>query len=133
MTKTVKTKTTYESKQGEAGKSHYVMRNSLRGSGKIRKRIILGEKFDYGKKEKEKENYVLFIAGQGQEKKEIEEMEQITGQMKKNEKIVEEKEIIDNYQYHETKDIKKKKKKKKIQKIPKLITKDYVHHLKKQK
>ncbi len=108
MTKTVKTKTTYESKQGEAGKSHYVMRNSLRGSGKIRKRIILGEKFDYGKKEKEKENYVLFIAGQGQEKKEIEEMEQITGQMKKNEKIVEEKEIIDNYQYHETKDIKKK-------------------------
>ena len=108
MPKTVKSKITYESKPGEAGTTHYTMRNSLRGSGRIRKRIVLGEKFDYGKKEKEKENYVLFVAGQGQEKKEIEEMEQITGQMKKNEKIVEEKEIIDNYQYHETKDIKKK-------------------------
>ena len=108
MQKTVKSKSTYESKPGEAGTTHYTMRNSLRGSGRIRKRIVLGEKFDYGKKEKEKENYVLFVAGQGQEKKEIEEMEQITGQMKKNEKIVEEKEIIDNYQYHETKDIKKK-------------------------
>ena len=108
MPKAVKNKISYDSKQGEAGTTHYTMRNSLRGSGKIRKRIILGEKFDYGKKEKEKENYVLFVAGQGQEKKEIEEMEQITGQMKKNEKIVEEKEIIDNYQYHETKEIKKK-------------------------
>ena len=107
MTKTVKTKTVQDSKTGEAGSSHYAMRNSLRGSGKIRKRIILGEKFDYGEKAKEKENYVLFVAGQGQEKKEIEEMEQIRGKTKKNEKIVEEKEIIDNYQYRETKDIKK--------------------------
>ena len=108
MRKTVKTKVIYDSSKVEAGGSHYGTRGSLRGSGKIRKRIILGEKFDYGEKAKEKQNYVLYVSGQGQEKKEIEEMEQITGQTKKNEKIVEEKEIIDNYQYHETKDIKKK-------------------------
>ena len=34
-------------------------------------------------------------------------MEQRAGKLKKEEKIVEEKEIIDNYQYHETKDIRK--------------------------
>ena len=108
MKKTVKT--IYDS-AAEPGGSHYVNRGSLRGSGKIRKRIILGEKFDYGEKAKEKKNYVLYVSGQGQEKKEIEEMEEITGRTKKNEKIVEEKEIIDNYQYHETKDIKKKHRK----------------------
>ena len=110
MKKTVKTKTIYDSAADDGG-SHYVNRGSLRGSGRIRKRIILGEKFDYGEKAKEKKNYVLYVSGQGQEKKEIEEMEEISGQTKKKEKIVEEKEIIDNYQYHETKDIKKKHRK----------------------
>ena len=80
----------------------------MKTPGKIRKRIILGQKFDYGEKAKEKQNYVYFVAGQGQEKTEIEEMEQIRGKPKKEERIVEEKEIIDNYQYHETKDIRKK-------------------------
>ena len=111
MQKTVKTKIIYDSSKVEPSGSHYGTRGSLRGSGKIRKRIILGEKFDYGEKAKEKQNYVLYVSGQGQEKKEIEEMEQITGQTKKKEKIVEEKEIIDNYQYHETIDIKKKHRK----------------------
>ena len=111
MQKTVKTKVIYDSSKVELGGSHYGTRGTLRGSGKIRKRIILGEKFDYGEKAKEKQNYVLYVSGQGQEKKEIEEMEQITGQTKKKEKIVEEKEIIDNYQYHETKDIKNKHRK----------------------
>ena len=111
MRKTVKTKVIYDSSKVEPAGSHYGTRGSLRGSGRIRKRIILGDKFDYGEKAKEKKNYVLYVSGQGQEKKEIEEMEQLAGKTKKNEKIVEEKEIIDNYQYHETKDIKKKHRK----------------------
>ena len=111
MRKTVKTKIIYDSSKVEPAGSHYGTRGSLRGSGRIRKRIILGDKFDYGEKAKEKKNYVLYVSGQGQEKKEIEEMEQLAGKTKKNEKIVEEKEIIDNYQYHETKDIKKKHRK----------------------
>ena len=86
MRKTVKTKVIYDSSKSMSGSSHYGTRGSLRGSGKIRKRIILGEKFDYGEKAKEKTNYVLYVSGQGQEKKEIEEMEQITGQTKKKRK-----------------------------------------------
>ena len=109
MSKTVKTKSIYQPYKGERESSHFGTRGSLRGSGRIRKRIILGEKFDYGEKTKEKQNYVLYVSGQGQEKKEIEEMEQIYGMPKRQEKIVEEKEIIDNYQYHETKDIRKNK------------------------
>ena len=92
---------------GDTDFSHYDTFSSLQIPGKIRKKIILGEKFDYGEKAKEKKNYVLYVAGQGQEKTEIEEMEQRAGKLKKQEKIVEEKEIIDNYQYHETKDIRK--------------------------
>ena len=146
---------------------HYSLHTSLRGSGKIRKRTILGEKFDYGEKLKEKKNYIYYVSGQGQEKKEIEEIEQILpgkksnsssieeinedkkgtkdkkGEKvqidksydsdnkievekendskkeieeieqilpgkKSNEKIVEEKQIIDNYQYHESKNFKRK-------------------------
>ena len=111
MSKTVKIKTIYETANKEPRFTHHCSNSTMRSSGRIRRRIILGEKFDYGEKAKEKENYVLYVAGQGQEKKEIEEMEQFAGKPKKQEKIVEEKEIIDNYQYHETKDIKKKHKK----------------------
>ena len=110
MPKTVKNQTIYETGEKEPRFTHHCSNNTMRSSGRIRRRIILGEKFDYGEKAKEKENYVLYVAGQGQEKKEIEEMEQFAGKQKKQEKIVEEKEIIDNYQYHETKDIKKKHK-----------------------
>jgi hypothetical protein len=108
MSKAVKTKVIYDSTAGEASGSHFTKGGSLRSSGRIRRRIVLGEKFDYGEKAKEKVNYILYISGQGQEKKEIEEMEEIYGGGKKKEKIVEEKQLIDNYQYHETKDIKKK-------------------------
>ena len=99
MSKTVKPKNIYQPYKGEREGAHFGTRGSLRSSGRIRKRIILGEKFDYGEKTKEKQNYVLYESGQGQEKKEIEEMEQIYGVPKKHEKIVEEKEIIDNYHY----------------------------------
>jgi len=108
MSKAVKTKVIYDSTTGEASGSHFTKGGSLRSSGRIRRRIVLGEKFDYGEKAKEKQNYILYISGQGQEKTEIEEMEEIYGGGKKKEKIVEEKQLIDNYQYHETKDIRKK-------------------------
>ena len=111
MSKTVKAKSIYQYDNGEYEGHHFGGGGSLRSSGRIRKRIILGEKFDYGEKTKEKQNYVLYVSGQGQEKKEIEEMEQIYGVPKKHEKIIEKKEIIDNYQYHETKDIHKNNKK----------------------
>ena len=44
----------------------------------------------------------------GHEKKEIQEIEQIPQPPEKG-KIIEERQIIDNYEYHETKNIKKKK------------------------
>jgi hypothetical protein len=92
----------------EPSDSHFTNGGSLRSSSRIRRRIVLGEKFDYGEKAKEKQNYIFYISGQGQEKTEIEEMEEIYGGAKKKEKIVEEKQLIDNYQYHETKDIRNK-------------------------
>ena len=112
MKKTVKTKVIYEKGNEESGDSHLNSNSLTKGPTRIRKRIVLGEKFDYGEKEKEKQNYILYVSGQGQEKTEIEEIEQIGGQQKKKEKIVEEKEIIDNYQYHETKNLKKNSKRK---------------------
>ena len=106
MIKTVKKKTIYDTASIDTNNQSY-QKGSIQASGRVRRRTILGEKFDYGEKIKEKDNYVLYIAGQGQEKKEIEEIEELP-QNGKNERIVEQKQIIDNYQYHETKDIKKK-------------------------
>ncbi len=105
MKKTKVTKTIVK----DSGDSRYGMRSSLRSSGRVRKRTILGEKFDYGEKVKEKRNYIMYVSGQGQEKQEIEEFEEIPPPPKPKEKVVEEKEIIDNYQYHETKNLSKKK------------------------
>ena len=106
MIKTVKKKTVYDTASIDTTNQSY-QKGSIQASGRVRRRTILGEKFDYGEKIKEIDNYVLYIAGQGQEKKEIEEIEELP-QNGKNERIVEQKQIIDNYQYHETKDIKKK-------------------------
>ena len=106
MIKTVKKKTVYDTASIDTTNQSY-QKGSIQASGRVRRRTILGEKFDYGEKIKEKDNYILYIAGQGQEKKEIEEIEELP-QNGKNERIVEQKQIIDNYQYHETKDIKKK-------------------------
>ena len=107
MIKTVKKKTIYDPIIiNPSGKSY--LKGSPQSSSRIRRRTILGEKFDYGEKIKEKQNYVLYVAGQGQEKKEIEEIEELPTNGNKKEQIVEQKQIIDNYQYHETKEIKKK-------------------------
>ena len=86
------------------------LRHSLRGSaaGKIWKKTVLGDKFEFAKKLKEKKNYILYTSGMGHEKKEIQEIEQIPQPPEKG-KIIEERQIIDNYEYHETKNIKKKK------------------------
>ena len=86
------------------------LRHSLRGSGsgKVWKKTVLGKKFVIAEKLKEKKNYLMYHSGMGHEKNVIEEIEQIP-QPEEKEKIIEEREIIDNYEYHETKNIKKKR------------------------
>ena len=88
---------------GESG-----LRHSLRGSGKVWKKTVLGKKYEIAEKLKEKKNYIMFHSGMGHEKNVIEEIEQIP-QPAPKEKIIEERQIIDNYEYHETKNLKKKK------------------------
>ena len=83
------------------------LRHSLRGSGRIRKKKLMGNKFEFADKLKEKRNYILYVSGMGHETKEIEEIEDLPLPPPKEE-IIEERQIIDNYQYHETKNIKKK-------------------------
>lgn len=107
MIKTVKKKSIYDTSSIDPSNKSY-LKAANQASSRIRRRTILGEKFDYGEKIKEKQNYVLYVAGQGQEKKEIEEIEELGTNIDKKERIVEQKQIIDNYQYHETKEIKKK-------------------------
>ena len=76
---------------------------NLRNSGRVTRKTIYGEKFDYGEKVKEKRNYILYVSGTGREKKEIEEIQLPPPETK----ILEEHEIIDNYKYRESKMIKK--------------------------
>ena len=79
------------------------LRHSLRGSagGKIWKKTVLGDKFEFAKKLKETKNYIFYTSGMGHEKRQIEEIEQIP-QAPEKAKIVEETQFIDNYEYHET-------------------------------
>ena len=98
--KQVPTTITREISNGQSG-----LRHSLRGSGKVWKKTVLGKKFEFAEKLKEKKNYIMYSSGTGHEKKVIEEIEQIP----QPEKIIEERQVIDNYEYHETKDLKKKK------------------------
>ena len=100
--KQVPTIITREISSGQSG-----LRHSLRGSGRIKKTILKGDKFEFAEKLKEKKNYIMYRSGMGHEKNVIEEIEQIPQPEK--EKIIEERQIIDNYEYHETKDLKKKK------------------------
>jgi hypothetical protein len=89
------------------------LRHSLRGSGKVWKKTLLGKKFEFAEKLKEKRNYIMYLSGMGHEKKVIETIEQIP-QDEPKDKIIEERQIIDNYNYHETKDLKKKKDPRKV-------------------
>ncbi len=88
------------------------LRHSLRGSGRIKKSIVQGNKFEFAEKLREKRNYILFVSGMGHETKEIEEINDFVPQAAPLDQLIEEREIIDNYQYHETKNIKKVPKKK---------------------
>ena len=75
-------------------------------NSKITHKTIYGEKYDYGEKQKEKQNYVLYVSGAIQDKKEVVEVENIE-EKKPIQQIFSKKEIIDNYKYHESKYIKK--------------------------
>ena len=83
------------------------LRRSSRGS-RVWKKTILGEKFEYAEKLREKKNYILYVSGEGHEKKLLEEIEITPKPEPPKEKVIEVKEIIDNYGYHETKNVKKK-------------------------
>ena len=88
------------------------LRHSLRGSGRIKKSIVQGNKFEFAEKLREKRNYILFVSGMGHETKEIEEINDFVPQAAPLDQFIEEREIIDNYNYLETKNIKKPPKKK---------------------
>ena len=64
------------------------------------------EKYEYSSKLREKKNYVYYVSGVGYVTKEEEEKPKPVVK-KEEEHYIERKHIIDNYQYHETKNIKK--------------------------
>ena len=84
------------------------LRHSLRGSGsgKIWKKTVQGKKFEFAGKLREKKNYIMYHSGMGHEKNVIEQFEKLPDP---GPKIVEERQVIDNYGYYESKDLKKKK------------------------
>ena len=88
------------------------LRHSLRGSGRIKKSIVQGNKFEFAEKLREKRNYILFVSGMGHETKEIEEINDFVPQAAPLDQFIEERQIIDNYNYIETKNLKKPPKKK---------------------
>ena len=87
------------------------LRHSLRGSGK-KKTIVQGNKFEFAEKLREKRNYILFVSGMGHETKEIEEINDFVPQAAPLDQFIEERQIIDNYNYIETKNLKKPPKRK---------------------
>ena len=84
------------------------LRHSLRGSGsgKIWKKIVPGKKFEFAEKLREKKNYIMYHSGMGHHKNVIEEFEKLP---EPGPKIVEERQVIDNYGYYESKDLKKER------------------------
>ena len=83
------------------------LRHSLRssGSGKIWKKTVPGKKYEYAGKLREKRNYIMYHSGMGHEKNVIEEFEKIP----EDPRMVEERQLIDNYEYYESKNLKKPK------------------------
>ena len=104
--RTITTKTTRVVDLGK-GAPQPGLRRSSRGS-RVWKKTILGEKFEFAEKLKEKKNYILYVSGMGHEKKQIEEIEETKKVELPKEKVVEVRQIIDNYGYHETKNVKTK-------------------------
>ena len=87
------------------------LKHSLREMGRIKKTTLKGSKFEFSENLRENRNYILFVSGMDHEANEIEEIDDFTPQDLPTEEIIEERQIIDNYQYHETKICKKKPKK----------------------
>ena len=104
--RTITTKTTRVVDLGK-GAPQPGLRRSSRGS-RVWKKTIYGEKFEFAEKLKEKKNYILYVSGVGHEKKQIEEIEETKKVELPKEKVVEVRQIIDNYGYHETKNVKTK-------------------------
>ena len=82
--------------------------HSLKGSGTIIKTILKGDEFEFPEKFGENRNYFLFVSGMDHEN---EENDDFIPQDLPTEEIIEERQIIDNYKYLETKICKKKPKK----------------------
>ena len=61
---------------GTGGAQPGLRRSSRRGS-RVWKKTVLGKKFEYSEKLKEKKNYILFVSGMGHERKQIEEIEEM--------------------------------------------------------
>ena len=92
---------------GSGGNQPGLLRRSSRGS-RVWKKTVLGEKYEYSEKLKEKKNYILYASGMGHERKQIEEIEEMPKSAPPKEKVIEIRQIIDNYGYHETKNVTKK-------------------------
>ena len=105
--RTVTTRTTRVISNGSGEAQPGLLRRSSRGS-RVWKKTVLGEKFEYSEKLKEKKNYILYVSGMGHERKQIEEIEEMPKPEPPKEKVVEVRQIIDNYGYHETKNVKNK-------------------------
>ena len=109
--KVTRTEVSDELPQTQTNVRVYTSNNSRSGGDSLRnsrvtRKTVYGEKYDYGEKVKEKRNYILYASGTMREKKEIEQIEQIE-QPQPQPTILEEHEIIDNYKYHESKNIRK--------------------------
>ena len=102
----ITTKTSKVISGAGSGEAPPLLRRSSRGS-RVWKKTILGDKFEYSEKLKEKKNYILYVSGMGHERKQIEEIEEMPKPEPPKEKIIEVRQIIDNYGYHETKSVKK--------------------------
>ena len=60
------------------------------------KKTVLGEKFEYSEKLKEKKNYILYVSGMGHVRKQIEEIEEMPKPEPPKEKVVEVRENINS-------------------------------------
>ena len=72
------------------------LRHSLRGSaeGKIWKKTVLGDKFEFAKKLKEKKNYILYTSGMGHEKKGFKKLNKYHNHQKKEKLLKKDKSLI---------------------------------------
>ena len=101
------TKKTTKVISGAGGNQPGLLRRSSRGS-RVWRKTVLGEEFKYSEKLKEKMNYILYASGMGHERNLIQEIEEeIKLKPEPKQKVIEIRQIIDNYGYHETKNVTK--------------------------